>query len=71
MLACARLQHSPRALRTFTVLNTGEFEKLLVPFAQAWHAHVEAYQSQAPVRQRRVGGGRKARLLCLPRRGPF
>jgi hypothetical protein len=65
MLSYARLQHSPRALRTFTGLDKDEFDKLLVPFAQAWHTHVSALQRPEHVRKRRIGGGRKARLLSV------
>jgi Helix-turn-helix of DDE superfamily endonuclease len=65
MLSYARLQPSPRALRTFTGLDKDEFDTLCVPFAHAWHTYVSALQRPEHVRKRRLGGGRKARLLSV------
>jgi hypothetical protein len=65
MLSYARLQQSPRALRTFTGLDKDEFDQLCRSFARAWHAYVYALQRPEHVRKRRLGGGRKARLLSV------
>lgn len=65
MLSYHRLQHSPRALRTFTGLDKNEFESLLLPFAQAWNTQVYEHHIKQKTRQRRFGGGRKARLVSL------
>jgi hypothetical protein len=65
MLSYDRLQHSPRALRTFTGLDKDEFEQLLIPFAQAWETYVSTHQNPEHVRKRRFGGGRKARLRSI------
>lgn len=65
MLSYHRLQHSPRALRTFTGLDKAEFEHILIPFTQAWHTYVDEHHSHERVRKRRGGGGRKARLSTI------
>lgn len=65
MLSYQRLQHSPRALRTFTGLDKVEVETLLLPFAQAWHTYVYEHRIHQKARKRRVGGGRKARLRAM------
>jgi hypothetical protein len=65
MLSYHRLQHSPRALRTFTGLDKAEFETLLRSFEHAWNMYVYEHHIQQTSRKRRLGGGRKARLLSM------
>jgi hypothetical protein len=65
MLSYHRLQHSPRALRTFTGLDKVEFETLLRAFEDAWNTYIHEYRVQQKVRKRRLGGGRKLRLLAM------
>lgn len=65
MLSYDRLQHCPRALRTFTGLDKVEFETLLLPFAQAWNTYVYEQHIHQQTRKRRFGGGRKARLNSI------
>jgi hypothetical protein len=65
MLSYQRLQHSPRALRTFTGLDKAEFENLLRAFEHAWNTDVYEHHIQQKIRKRRLGGGRKARLLSM------
>jgi hypothetical protein len=65
MLSYHRLQHSPRALRTFTGLDKVEFETSLPPFAQAWNTYVYEHHIHQKARKRRLGGGRKARLNSM------
>lgn len=62
MLSYHRLQHSPRALRTFTGLDKAEFETLLGRFEAAWKTYIYEHHEKERVRKRRFGGGRKARL---------
>jgi Helix-turn-helix of DDE superfamily endonuclease len=65
MLSYQQLRHHPRALRAFTGLDQAEFEKLLVPFALAYHAYMYDQHVLKKTRQRRYGGGRKPRLASL------
>ena len=65
MLSYQRLQHSPRALRTFTGFDKAEFETLLRSFEHAWHTYVYEPHIQQKIRKRRLGGGRKARLHSM------
>ena len=66
MLSYHRLKHKPRVLLAFTSLNPEEFDTLLLPFAQAWDAYVNArYWQKASSRKRRYGGGRKPRLGAI------
>jgi hypothetical protein len=55
MLSYQQLQHHPRALRAFTGLDQAEFEKLLVPFALAYHASMYDQHVIKQTRQRRSG----------------
>jgi hypothetical protein len=65
MLSYDRLQHSPRALRTFTGLDKDAFEQWLIPFAHAWETSVSTHQNPEHVWKRRFGGGRTARLRSI------
>lgn len=65
MLSYQGLTHHPRALRTFTGLDQSEFEKLLVPFAMAYHAYMYDQHVTKKARKRRYGGGRKPRLTSM------
>jgi hypothetical protein len=62
VLSYHHLKDNFRALRTFTSLDQPEFETLLPSFAAAWHAYVYDHHITKKTRQRRFGGGRKARL---------
>ncbi len=62
MLSYQDLKDNPRALRTFTSLDQSEFETLLPAFEVAWNAYVYDHHITKKTRQRRFGGGRKARL---------
>ena len=62
MLSSHHLKDNPRALRTFTSLDRSEFETLLPSFEVAWNAYVYDHHITKKTRQRRFGGGRKARL---------
>ena len=65
MLSYQRLKHHPRALRTFTGLDQTECEKLLTPFAMAYHAYRYDQHVTKKSRKRRYGGGRKPRLTSM------
>ena len=65
MLSYQRLTHHPRALRAFTGLDQSEFEKLLVPFAMAYHAYMYDQHVTKKARKRRYGGGRKSHLASM------
>ena len=65
MLSYQGLTHHPRALRAFTGLDQSEFEKLLVPFAMAYHAYMYDQHVTKKARKRRYGGGRKSRLASM------
>lgn len=65
MLSYHCLQHSPRALRTFTGLDKAEFETLLRCFEAAWNTYIYEHHEKERVRKRRLGGGRKARLSTI------
>lgn len=65
MLSYQGLTHHPRALRAFTGLDQSEFEKLLVPFAMAYHAYMYDQYVTKKARKRRDGGGRKPRLASM------
>ena len=62
MLSYYHLKDNPRALRTFTSLDQSEFEILLLSFEVAWNAYIYDNHITKKTRQRRFGGGRKARL---------
>ena len=62
MLSYHHLKDNPRALRTFTSLDQSEFEILLLSFEVAWNAYIYDNHITKKTRQRRFGGGRKARL---------
>ena len=65
MLSYHRLKENFRALRTFTSLDQAEFDTFLPSFAMAWNASVYDKQITKKTRQRRFGGGRKARLASI------
>ena len=65
MLSYQRLKHHPRALRAFTGLDQAEFEKLLTPFAMAYHAYRYDQHVTKKSRKRRYGGGRKPHLAVM------
>jgi Helix-turn-helix of DDE superfamily endonuclease len=65
VLSYQRLKHHSRAFRTFTGLDQAEFEKLLTPFAMAYHAYRYEQHVTKKFRQRRYGGGRKPRLAAM------
>lgn len=65
MLSYQRLKHHPRTLRAFTGLDQAEFEKLLTPFAMAYHAYMYDHHVKKKSRQRRYGGGRKPLLVAM------
>ena len=65
MLSYHDLQDNPRAFRTFTSLDRAEFETLLPSFEVAWNAYVYENHITKKKRQRRFGGGRKARLAAI------
>jgi hypothetical protein len=65
VLSYQRLTHHPRALRAFTGLDQSELEKLLVPFAMAYHAYMYDQYVTKKARKRRDGGGRKPRLASM------
>jgi hypothetical protein len=65
VLSYQQLTHHPRALRAFTGLDQAEFDKLLVPFAMAYHAYMYDQHVTKKARQRRYGGGRKPRLAAM------
>ena len=65
MISYQRLKHHPRALRAFTGLDEAEFEKLLTPFAMAYHAYMYDHHVTKKARKRRYGGGRKPRLAAM------
>ena len=65
MLSYQQLKYHPRVLRAFTGLDPSEFEKLLVPFAMAYHAYIYDQHVIKKARQRRYGGGRKPRLAAM------
>ena len=62
MLSYHHLKDNPRALRTFTSLDQSAFEILLLSFEVAWNAYIYDNHITKKTRQRRFGGGRKARL---------
>jgi Helix-turn-helix of DDE superfamily endonuclease len=65
VLSYQQLKYHPRVLRAFTGLDPSEFEKLLVPFAMAYHAYMYDQHVIKKARQRRYGGGRKPRLASM------
>ena len=65
MLSYHRLKDNFRAFRTFTSLDRSEFETLLPSFEVAWNTYVYDNHITKKKRQRRFGGGRKARLASL------
>jgi hypothetical protein len=65
VLSYQQLKHHPRALRAFTGLEQGEFERLLTPFEMAYHAYRYDQHVLKKSRQRRYGGGRKPRLTAM------
>ena len=65
MLSYQQLKHHPRVLRAFTGLDQAEFEKLLIPFAMAYHAYMYDQHVTKKARKRRYGGGRKSRLVSM------
>jgi hypothetical protein len=62
VLSYHHLKDNPRALRTFTSLDQSAFAILLLSFEVAWNAYIYDNPSTKKTRQRRFGGGRKARL---------
>jgi len=65
VLSYQDLKDNPRALRTFTSLDQSEFEILLLSFEVAWNAYIYDNHITKKTRQRRFGGGRKARLASI------
>lgn len=66
MLTYQTLAQRPKQLQAMTSLRPAEFEALLPHFAEAYAASQPADKTQAgQPRQRRAGGGRKARLASL------
>jgi len=65
VLSYQQLKHHPRVLRAFTGLDQAEFEKLLIPFAMAYHAYMYDQHVTKKSRQRRYGAGRKPRLAIM------
>jgi hypothetical protein len=65
MLSYHRLKEHFRAFRTFTRLDRSEFDTLLPSFEVAWNAYVYDNHITKKKRQRRFGGGRKARLASI------
>ena len=65
MLSYHRLKDNFRAFRTFTSLDRSEFETLLPSFEAAWNTYVYDNHITKKKRQRRFGGGRKARLASI------
>ena len=65
MLSYQRLKDHPRALRAFTSLDQGEFEKLLIHFEMAYHAYMYDQHVTKKSRKRRYGAGRKPRLATM------
>lgn len=65
MLSYHTLKDKPRVLRAFTSLDREEFERLLIPFAQAWDTYVTDRLRHKKSRKRRYGGGRKPHLLAI------
>ena len=65
MFSYHRLKDNFRAFRTFTSLDRSEFETLLPSFEVAWNTSIYKNHIAKPKRQRRFGGGRKARLASL------
>jgi hypothetical protein len=61
MLTYPELQKNATRFLSMTGLTVPEFEALLPSFAEAWAADV-ARRASAQLRQRQVGGGRKAIL---------
>ena len=63
MLTYDMIAHQPRQLQALTTLRPDEFEALLAHFTVAWAATHSAEKNQAgQARQRKAGGGRKAKL---------
>jgi len=65
MLSYDELKKNPKRLRAFTSLDEVEFERLIIPFGQAWALHIYQTQSEEQDRQRGYGGGRKATLATI------
>jgi len=62
VLSSHHLKDNPRALRTCTSLDRSAFATVLPSCEVAWHAYVYDHHITKQTRQRRCGGGRKARL---------
>jgi len=65
VLSYHRLKDHSRAFHTFTSLDQSEFAILLPSFEEAWNAYIYDNHIKKKTRQRRLGGGRKARLASI------
>lgn len=61
-LSYERAKKKPRAFLALTGLTVEEFEKLLKYFEKAWEEYVEKNYVEREGRERKYGGGRKAKL---------
>lgn len=62
MLSYDQIKDNPKVLLSFTGLTRTEFEELLIAFSIAWHRNEKKRRMK---RQRRPGGGRKAKLNTM------
>jgi len=67
MLSYDQIKENPKVLLSFTGLKRAEFEELLIAFSLAWHKS-EKERIKKQNRQRKPGGGRKAKVLTMKNR---
>lgn len=65
MVSYEKVKDNPIVFRAFTGLEQAEFEKLLVFFTVANRSYIEKKHIKGKKRQRRYGGGRRAKLARL------
>ncbi len=62
MISYEKVKDNPTVFLAFTGLEQTEFEKLLISFTLANRKYIEKHQLKGKKRQRRSGGGRRAKL---------
>jgi len=65
MFSYEKVKDNPVVFRAFTGLDQAEFEKLLVFFTVANGSYIEINHIKGKKRQRRYGGGRRAKLATM------
>ncbi len=67
MLSYDQIKENSKVLLSFTGLIRAEFEELLIAFSSAWYKS-EKKRIKKQNRQRKLGGGRKAKVITMENR---